>query len=46
MCANSTFGYRSVAPPASFMSYLSSAIATIILISLAAKKRPGHAWRP
>lgn len=46
MCANSMLGYLFVCPSGSLRSYCIINWPKIILISLAAKKRPGHAWRP
>lgn len=39
-------GYLSVRLSGMLTSYRSSTLARIILISLAAKNRPGQAWRP
>jgi hypothetical protein len=42
----SSCGHTSVRSPGILMSKSSSSLTKIILISLAAKKRPGHAWLP
>jgi hypothetical protein len=42
----STCGYRSFASPGILISYSNTILASIILISFAAKKRPGQACLP